>query len=518
MRHCESKPKTALARAATCILLALSAVADDAAPDSVQLGRWTIAPARDGLFEAIASDEPNIQIEITPDGEDVKVPADAAELAVPAAGAVFVHVEADVSPVQMQQTFNDVYVRKEFYCRQPEQWIVLTSFVDTRTWRVPTKAQSLADALSRLPSRAALKQFAESVKAEVIASIEADPALNLLQLMLREKIILGTRVYVTGPPTVEASVDGAPFARLRSTPGMKGGDDGWILPAQPGQRVVFRFTQRCTRDVVTTYGINVIEDEGALRGTTVWLREYPPGHARDSNAESPWTKSAIDEHGVAIMDYGVLKSPLLLEMQRGTPRRDRRPRHIYLRWGRPEEAWLDNLYFPVTPPVAEQTEDIIRAIVDRLEASYDWDRGEFLDVRARNQTYEPTPSDAYALEGINLAPWPRLSAAMPVDDFSTWIERTFDRVLDRSDATPGDLDASVLAGMALDAAQSPKYGPTLWEDLSGSRPEESFGWHDPRIVYGLAVLSERFPTFATGTCSLACSNTGSTPFGEIPHP
>jgi hypothetical protein len=94
-----------------------------------------------------------------------------------------------------------------------------------------------------------------------------------------------------------------------------------------------------------------------------------------------------------------------------------------------------------------------------------------------------------AFNGLDLSAYPQLGALKGTGSFRRWIEHVFERTLyDRE--LPSNSTLEQLVPEIYNALEHPWYGPKLWEDLAG-RGEK--GWHDPRMVYGLAILWERFP-------------------------
>jgi hypothetical protein len=196
---------------------------------------------------------------------------------------------------------------------------------------------------------------------QAISEARSDPLITFAREFFRSPVELGTQAVATGYPTLEASVDGGAFLVLKPAYARKRAYYAWDLPAGPGQSVVLRARFSGTRMSVTTRGIRTESGPGALAGEFVSL----------SNC-----KALLDDTGTALLEYGTIRSAhlLTLKYQGWQDSHTTFAGSLFLRWGRPEEAWLRDNSFPLAPKLDNSsTEACIQAILKDLDVAFDLD-------------------------------------------------------------------------------------------------------------------------------------------------
>lgn len=275
-----------------------------------------------------------------------------------------------------------------------------------------------------------------------VDTAEEFPSFDLLLRLIEKRIVLSSDVVVAHPPAGSASVEGGPFEPLR-------GRETYRLPARPGQSVVLRFEAEAIRRTVTSLGIeeapaDLTETDARVLADTGWAR--------------------FDADGVCELGPIVPESPRALRLVADYAPGVSQELTVLLRWGRPEEAWLDRPGgFPTVPALTDATDEAcVGSLLADLEASFapNPDFGTVPEIRSR--------TSLRALDGLDLTGYPRLLA-----------------LRDGSPATQVPARFEVAVRLFAEPGEWPVARPLETPDLPGT------GWHSPEVVHWLAVLAER---------------------------
>jgi hypothetical protein len=371
-------------------------------------------------------------------------------------------VSQEPSPVQ------PVCLQHRLACRFHDQFFAFDRTVDHG--KLPSSEPSERKYLEGLASRA-------------VSQAPSDPLITFAQEFFRSHLELGTCGITKGYPTLKASIDGGTFTTLKRAAIFKDADYAWDLPAHPGQSVALSIQFPATGVIATTDGLRTNDDPGALAGRHISLDTC---------------ESAFDDEGIALLRYGTIQTPHKLVVKYRGWRRDAQTftGNIFLRWGRPEEAWLANNYYPLAPKVSDPTpEACIRAVLQDLESAFDFDLDRWLTARGAGRgTYDPDWIDCAALEGLDLAGLPHLQTLDRTQTLRSWLREQPSAALRRmADSVPKTPLSVERAKMLLQNLASPEYGPRLWEDLTPFAADAPCGWHSPQSVYVLACLWKGYP-------------------------
>lgn len=474
---------------ALAIMLAQSFAQDFKSAQAVQIGKWSITEHRQGRFCAKADGDLFLYLDIEVEDElEQKLPEGSVQLEVSGVGKVFAFILASPSTVQSRDAMFDVDLQKEFWHQRGESWITLTSVTRVRPSRnLVDEYQDLEDGNLRKKAY----ELAEAAKKNALNDIIDEPALELLQEMQKEEVELARFGHATDLPKIEASLDRGEFIELALFDLRGGARNNWALPATAGQDAMFRFTYPCARVVVTTFGKKVTADSRALQGEKVGLRTYVD--TSGGVKPPPFKESTIDEHGVAVLDFGVLESQQRIDIQRGPLQPGKVYDRIYLRTGKSDERQLNNKYFKPARPTSDNAEAVIQALLIDIESSFDSDVGQFLTERRSHYTYVPSASDKYALQGLALKEYPNLSTLKYDATLKDWLWQVFrGAIYPENEFTIKSRDAESLALLIFDCLRKPGSSAALWQSLSGASGNPS-EWHHPEMVYGLSALWNRFP-------------------------
>ena len=352
------------------------------AEKEIVIGDWTISPREFSwsheprwVGSATRADGNTIQIEIyigtkREAGRQITRPLEVEELGT-IKFAVYVY------SLPMQQVSPPLQVIRQFMFDNEKQCIILSYSKQVRN--VPD---------AQIP---ALQE--EELKK---AAIEApnDPAIHLLKDMLKQQVELGRYVVATECPKLKASVDGNNFVALKQSSIAKQWnaswrpDCSWYVNAHPSQHVIFETEIDGHCYLVGTITSQELKGEKAFAGMKVLISSK---------------EGIVDSNGVAAIEYGVIENPHKLTLSFRGWKETSRDFHgnIFLRWGRPEEEWLDSCNFPLAAQVTVPTVDnCINNILHDLENAYDADLDAWAVKRGACDVYKPNIADIAAMRRL----------------------------------------------------------------------------------------------------------------------
>ncbi len=306
-------------------------------------------------------------------------------------------------------------------------------------------------------------EFIQDCINNALPKVSSDTLVLFAKLFFSNEIQLGQNLTNNTDPAIEASIDNKEYIKLNQSQAKKFYSYGWELPARPGQNIKFRMQLDTYEITATTYGL-----------TTRYGREF----SQDRIIYIDNRETFFNSDGIAELDYGKIEGPeLLLLKYRGWKDHSSWFRgNIYLRWGRPEEKWLDdNNNFPLAEQVTNPTIDnCIRNLLHDLNIAYDWDRSCWIEYSGdRNTQYQPDYDDIKVLEGLNLKGFPKLKE----------IKEKYDNEVSETTL----VQARNLMNTLLDTSK----GEVLWKEITPFGNEPS-GWHSPSRVFELAYIYKEF--------------------------
>ncbi len=331
------------------------------------------------------------------------------------------------------------------------------------------------------------RAFIKSAIAKAQEEAPPDELVSFAKLLVGAPVEFRTYRVATEYPTVEAAVEGGKLEVLKRSSIFKEGDYGWYLHARPGQSAKFRIRFPAKEFTVTSQGIEATGGSEVLAGNVLTVNDR---------------KAIFDEKGIALVEYGEIENGHMLRIEYDGWQRERRTfsANIFLRWGRPEEEWLNGSYFPLAPKLENPTvEACIRSILRDLEIAHDPDRDCWVTSRGQTRGYIPSWNDIAALEGLELRDFPRLQSIDRQDLSTHWVKHSFERYFSSTPNTSYyELLTLELAKAIQDRLANPRYGAKLWEDIRTHRKDDPSGWHSPQSVYNLAYFWEHFPQLRDG--------------------
>jgi hypothetical protein len=325
-------------------------------------------------------------------------------------------------------------------------------------------------------------QFVQDSIAKALSGASSDPLISFTQLFFSNRLELGKCGIAKDYPIVEAAIDSNQYAQLKRSPIFKNSDYGWNLSAQPGQSVKFRIHFLTDGIIATTYGLEIKNGYELLAGNKITIDDK---------------EFTFDDKGTAEIEYGNLRSPDMLVIKyKGWNSNDRIFRgHIFLRWGRPEETWLQNNYFPLAQRLAKPTsESCIENILHDLNIAFDWDRNCWIESQGeQNDQYYADWSDTIALGGLDLQNYPQLKSINIKQIKDKWLKLYCENAFTKTPyQNTGKITLNEIK-IIQESLVNPQYGQKLWEKMIPYRDNEPNGWHSPFEVYMLTYLWNEFP-------------------------
>jgi hypothetical protein len=169
---------------------------------------------------------------------------------------------------------------------------------------------------------------------------------------------------------------------------------------------------------------------------------------------------------------------------------------LALRWGRPEEQWLDTGEYPLAPaPEQATTAACMAVLLHDLEAARDPDSsggwfGYWGPARPGPWlpwTADPSPVDFAALAGLDLGAYPNLRVHVAEDEGSaSWKLRVLGLGPPVDDADRSEEAHKALFGAMLSATAARILGAP--GAPAGDERTTTSGWHSTREAFGLASL------------------------------
>ncbi|MBN1972188.1 MAG: hypothetical protein JW787_01015 [Sedimentisphaerales bacterium] len=336
-------------------------------------------------------------------------------------------------------------------------------------------------------------QFVRECIEKVLKEAPSDPLVLFAKLFFSKEIKLDQNLTSNTIPVIEASINNSEYIELKASQSKKGGcthngyyNFGWILLARPGKNVKFRVQLDTYEMVASTYGI-----------TTKYGSKFSQGRKISIDGKQSIFKSS----GITELDYGNLDGPELLIL-RYLGWKDSSSQfngNIYLRWGRPEEEWLDNNNFLLAERVTNPTTDnCIENLLHDLNIAFDWDRDCWIVSRGEDgDKYYPDYRDISALEDLDMTDYSQLNTIEKKQVVAQWLKQYFDDILYK---TPYQ-DTGKIALDEIRSIQESLFnasGLKLWEKMVPYKSDEPSGWHNPFEVYMLAYLWKEYPELQQG--------------------
>jgi hypothetical protein len=465
---------------AVCIVVQTQAGMENTNQEqSVQIGQWTITSNSIETYDdpvwrgmAVKSDSNRVQISIykNPSKQNSFTGVKKAESSVNSSGIGEALFSAEELPDlrQAPESPTDVSLRHLLICTLNQQKITFERTVEysRKSGTLDTKGQFVQDSI-----------------AKALSGASSDPLISFAQLFFSNRIELGKCGITKDYPVVEAAIDSNQYAQLKRSAIFKNGDYGWNLPAKPGQSIKFRIHFLTQGIIATTRGIEISDGNELLSGRKISI----------DNKES-----LFDNKGTAQLEYGNIRGPDMLVMKYQGWNSNYRifTGNIFLRWGRPEETWLANNYFPLAQRLSNPTtEGCINNILYDINIAFDWDRNCWIESQGDfvNKYYADW-SDISAMEGLDLKEFPQLKSLDKKQVLDKWMKLHFEDVLIK---TPYQNTGKITRNevqIIQDNLVNPKYGRKLWEAISGFPGSNGpSGWHNPFEVYMLAYFWSEFP-------------------------
>ncbi len=308
------------------------------------------------------------------------------------------------------------------------------------------------------------------------------PALDLLRAMLSQRRVLGSYDCGTDFPQVTATVDGAAPIELEGRSGIRGSDWSWALPARPGQEVELTVRMRAANFTVTTQGIERTDEADALH------------HAQVSAMKGGQSLTGeLDAQGATRVHIGKMEDSRQISLRipwcYGTD--GGFAGYLRLRWGRPEEQWLDTGLYPMAgAPNDRSADSSLVTLASDLDAAFDPDTGYWFERWGSTRLYRPERADLGSVAGPNAPGLRHPLDTGKTEDAGDWTYRF--------DLRGGDLNTTSWPRVTIPQLREcvrdsiRKWGgPELWDPLAGQDGRR--GWHHARKVCGLALLWRRFP-------------------------
>ena len=309
-----------------------------------------------------------------------------------------------------------------------------------------------------------MPQFIIECNQKGLHNASNDPLVLFATLFFKTEIELGQNCANNTYPIIEASIDNGEYIELKNSKSRKEDRYGWNLPAKPGQNVKFRMKLDTYEITATTYGI-----------TTKFGREFSQG--RKISIEGK--QSIFNSSGIAELDYGNLEGQelLILRYRGWKDSSSQFNGNICLRWGRPEEEWLDTNNFPLAEQITNPTIDnCIGNLLHDLNIAYDWDRNCWITYRGEQRTgYNPDYTDFKVLDESDLSDFTMLQ------EIVRRLGNGFEKIeLDEIK----EVQKKIIDG---------SLGSILWEQMTSMNGNGPRGWHSPSKVLSLSYLYKEFP-------------------------
>ncbi len=368
--------------------------------------------------------------------------------------------------------------------RAPLQWVVVEAH------RPMTDFLSLSEKSQTLSSeeeQRLIQSAIETTRKNLMTASAAD----LLRSLVLENPLLD-RQRISGPTVeVQAAVNGGDFQALKRSDNFKSpfNSTAWHLPVKPGDRVAVRIRAPLNEYLIRPKSIERVD---------------PPETAITGEMDVDGTSGKLLDRDRVEIDLGVLQSARMLRLnirdwgQSGF----KMSQDLPLRWGRPEEAWLDSGMFPLADKLENPTlQNAVSAILSDLNSAYDSDRDIWFWRRGNSEIYPSSWAIYAALRGVDEHAYPHLAALgqnqfsqNPIHPELTIEPANWGREMFGSYTWPARIKTETVqldpqdVRVLLKQLSSKQQQPVLSQAFPHYRPTDPISWHSPKTAYGLAVL------------------------------